>query len=138
MPNEKLAKISKTELDIFEALVKSEHDIVGLIAFALYKRSEFQYIARFYAEHGNDPDENAISNHRVELFPNLNFYFRKKADHLAQSVSQIENVAEIVESLQKEQTEALSAVSNLQETLKAVHSKVHEKRRNWLFNTGKK
>lgn len=46
---------------IFEALVKSDNDLVGMVAYTLYKRQKIEWIEKFRAEHANtDPTEEEL------------------------------------------------------------------------------
>lgn len=42
---------------IYEQLVKSEDDLVGLIAYAIYKKHKIEFITRIKKEKGQDPTE---------------------------------------------------------------------------------
>lgn len=42
---------------IYNLLVEGKGDLIGYIAYALYKDEKIEYIARFKEEHGNEPDE---------------------------------------------------------------------------------
>jgi hypothetical protein len=46
---------------IYEALVKAEDDIIGLIAYALYKQSKREFLAGHAAKNNAEADEAAIS-----------------------------------------------------------------------------
>jgi hypothetical protein len=41
---------------IFELLVQNEGDVVGLLAYALYKQNKRDWLIAFQATHGRDPD----------------------------------------------------------------------------------
>lgn len=42
---------------IYEQLVKSEDDLVGLVAYAIYKKHKIEFITRMKEEEGRDPTE---------------------------------------------------------------------------------
>lgn len=42
---------------IYNRLVEEKGDLIGYIAYALYKDEKIEYITRFKEEHGKDPDE---------------------------------------------------------------------------------
>lgn len=42
---------------IYEKLVASENDLIGLLAYGLYKRHKIDFIRTFNDEHGRDPTE---------------------------------------------------------------------------------
>lgn len=49
---------------IYSLLVESEDDLVGLIAYSLYKRNKVAYIESFVRDHGRAPDEQQLAEVR--------------------------------------------------------------------------
>lgn len=45
---------------IYEKLVDGPDDIVGLIAYGIYKRQKISFIAEFKKKNGNDPNDNEL------------------------------------------------------------------------------
>ncbi|MFK3943185.1 hypothetical protein ACI2KC_16110 [Pseudomonas monteilii] len=70
---------------IYTELVKNEDDILGIIAYSLYKRQKIEFIKAFKAKHGRDPTDADLSHfHEVS---NSSFQlqaYRDQADKLAQ------------------------------------------------------
>lgn len=48
---------------IFERLVRDADDLVGLVAYGLYKQSKRDWIIRFYEENGSRPGQADLENH---------------------------------------------------------------------------
>lgn len=70
---------------IYTELVKNEDDILGIIAYSLYKRQKIEYIKGFKAKHGRDPtDTDLLSFHEISNSPFQLQTYRNQADKLAQ------------------------------------------------------
>jgi hypothetical protein len=52
-----MADETKTSNLIYSKLVEDENDILGIIAYALYKRQKFEFIANFEAKHQRSADQ---------------------------------------------------------------------------------
>lgn len=63
---------------IYSLLLESEDDLVGLIAYSLYKRNKVAYIESFIQDHGRAPDEQQLAEVR------RSFRFRPPARALEQ------------------------------------------------------
>jgi len=50
---------------IFGALVSGDHDIVGLVAYALYKQSKLDWMGAFEKGHGRAPNEVELNSYIV-------------------------------------------------------------------------
>lgn len=50
---------------LFDSLVKSEEDVLGMIAYSVYKRSKIAYIKKYQSEHqGSEPPSEDLSKWR--------------------------------------------------------------------------
>lgn len=112
---------SKTEFDIFEALVVSDDDVIGLLAFALYKRSEMSFVIRYTNEYGIVPDESVLQTFRADYYHGLKLNTRKQAQQMAMSIDHIEKILERT-------GEIAQTLQTLQSTVGGIHTKVNEKK----------
>ena len=64
---------------VYEKLVKDENDIIGQLAYCLYKQSKQQYLREFQNLNGRGPTDAELANHvHCSELPALNMY-RDKA-----------------------------------------------------------
>lgn len=89
---------------VYESLVKNQNDIVGFIAYGLYKKSKQEYITTFEKNFGKRPTSDELTTHVLcSEIPSLEAY-RKEAEQtleflLEQAVSEKE--AELEKNFQR-------------------------------------
>ncbi|MFS0824993.1 hypothetical protein [Pseudomonas phoenicis] len=70
---------------IYTELVKSEDDILEIIAYSLYKRQKIEFVKSFEARHGRAPADTDLSHfHEVSNSEFQLQAYRNQADKLAQ------------------------------------------------------
>ncbi|MEQ7920018.1 hypothetical protein ABQX22_12565 [Xanthomonas sp. WHRI 1810A] len=71
---------------IYKELVADESDILGKLAYSLYKRQKIEYIQTFKEKHGNDPtDADLMAFHDVSNNASQLDGYRNQAEQLALS-----------------------------------------------------
>lgn len=71
---------------IYKELVESEDDILGIIAYSLYKRQKIEYIRNFKDKTGNNPaDKDLVPFHDVSNSASQLESYRNQASQLAQN-----------------------------------------------------
>ncbi|HDY7722443.1 TPA: hypothetical protein RQK05_004509 [Vibrio vulnificus] len=74
-PNESSDNSSPKYNVVYEQLVKSDRDIVGLLAYCLYKKSKQQFIRQFEIKNGRRPTDQELANHvNCSEIPTLQMY----------------------------------------------------------------
>jgi uncharacterized membrane protein YccC len=70
---------------IYSTLVQSEQDILGIIAYSLYKRQKIEYVQTFKTKHGREPsDDDLAPFHDVSNSTTQLESYRNQAGQLAQ------------------------------------------------------
>lgn len=85
---------------IFEKLASEPDDLVGLLAYGIYKREKITYITNFQTEHGRGPTEGELSVFHEMSCSHLGSYLRQAEIDLADLQNLI--AEEAVSSLSKE------------------------------------
>jgi hypothetical protein len=71
---------------IYEKLVKDKDDVLGIIAYSLYKRNKIDFINKFKAEHGTSPgDDQMLTFHASSTTESSLEGFRRQAVELARA-----------------------------------------------------
>lgn len=71
------------ELDVFSALVKDERDILGALAYVLYKQDKRAYAARLASELGRRPEHSELDGFmRMLELPDGTGRYRQRAEAL--------------------------------------------------------
>lgn len=71
---------------IYKSLVADETDILGKLAYSLYKRQKIEYIQAFKNEHGADPDDADLTAfHKISNNPSQLDVYRNQAARLAEA-----------------------------------------------------
>lgn len=72
--------MSRQYNSIYSKLVKDENDIIGHVAYSLYKSGKADYISNFKAEHGKEPEEEDLEHfHRMSCMEDEIFRYRMQA-----------------------------------------------------------
>lgn len=90
---------------VYRKLVESENDLVGAIAYSLYKRHKIEYISQYQSETNNPPtDEQLAEFHRISSSQTSLDHYRHQADMLLSNLLHFatENIASEMQQQQKE------------------------------------
>lgn len=69
---------------IYKTLVKDEDDIIGIIAYAFYKRQKIEFIENFITQNGKDPNDNDLKTfHQISNSQSQLESYRASAINLA-------------------------------------------------------
>lgn len=95
---------SKNYNKVYESLVESENDIVGFIAYGLYKKSKQKYITAFEEKYGKRPTAEDILTHvSCSEIPSLDSY-RAEAERILELILEqavTDKEAELEENFRK-------------------------------------
>lgn len=81
---------------IYEKLVCSQDDLVGMIAYSLYKKHKIEFITHIMDEKGRDPnDEECDSFFTSSTVPTQLNHYREQAENLLSSMVARASTAEI-------------------------------------------
>lgn len=111
---------------IYKELVTNEDDLVGAIAYSLYKRHKIEYINQCVAETGEPPtDEQLAEFRRTSSSPTSLESYRHKADMLLSNLLSFatENIAN---EMQKQNKEVIN--NELIQLLKPIQDEIAKKK----------
>ncbi len=75
---------------IYTTLVKDERDIIGIIAYELYKRQKIEFIKNFEVKYGNAPTDEELKNfHDISNSQSQLESYRSRAGDLAKNFLEI-------------------------------------------------
>lgn len=99
---------------IYSKLVEDENDIVGHIAYSLYKSEKVSYISKFKEEHKREPNEDELKPfHDVTCMPSQLDGYRLKATTLLQlflGYTAEERIKELEDGIKNDHVEILRGV----------------------------
>lgn len=66
---------------VYEKLVDDENDILGILAYSIYKRQKIEFLKNFHKENNRDPDQDemasfqklSVSDSQLEFYKNQSF-----------------------------------------------------------------
>lgn len=111
---------------IYKKLVQSPNDVVGALAYGLYKEEKIAYLTQFKVEHGAEPtDQDLLAFHRMTNVPQRIDAYKLQAEGLLQEFLDDVLGAALVEQQQSIQQNALmqSLRNNNRVLLTAVKGK---------------
>lgn len=111
---------------IYRELVESENDLVGAIAYSLYKRHKIEYINQCESETGNPPtNEQMAEFYRFSSSPTSLAGYRHKAEMILSSLLQF-TTESIASDLQQQNKEVI--YNELQTLLAPIQVEIAKKR----------
>lgn len=115
---------------IYRELVESEDDLVGAVAYSLYKRHKIEYIQQCEQETGDMPTpEQMVEFHRISSSQTSLDHYRHQADMLLSNLLHFatENIAS---EMQKQQKEVI--YKELQALLAPIQTEI-AKKKSWRY-----
>ncbi len=111
---------------IYRELVESENDLVGAIAYSLYKRHKIEYINQCESETGNPPtNEQMAEFYRFSSSPTSLAGYRHKAEMILSSLLQF-TTESIASDLQQQNKEVI--YNELQTLLAPIQAEIAKKK----------
>lgn len=111
---------------IYQELVKSEDDLVGAIAYSLYKRHKIEYINQCKSETGKEPTNEQLAEfHRISSSPSSLESYRLKADILLSNLLSLATES-IANQMQQQNKEVI--YSELQALLAPIQTEIAKKK----------
>jgi hypothetical protein len=99
---------------IYSELVEDEYDIVGAIAYSLYKQQKVEYISKFKEDYGTEPtDADLEIFHKISTLENSTISYKHRAQSALGTLLSItleEERTNIEEQLKKNQEDTLLSI----------------------------
>lgn len=95
--------------NMYDRIVQGENDIIGYVAYALYKESKAEYIATYKSEHGQEPADEVVAEFLRAIGTDANISrFRMQAEEMIQGII-VEELREQVQQIRKDLNEQMSS-----------------------------
>ena len=78
--------MSRQYNSIYSKLVRDEKDIIGHVAYSLYKAGKADYIEKFKSENGKEPEEKDLEHfHKISCMDDAIFRYKMQATSILRS-----------------------------------------------------
>lgn len=78
--------MSRQYNSIYGKLVRDEKDIIGHVAYSLYKAGKADYIEKFKSENGKEPEEKDLEHfHKISCMDDAIFRYKMQATSILRS-----------------------------------------------------